>query len=128
MAVYSVDYSETYMKNYLVVADSKEEAEECVRIAIGYGDINPPEECSDTECSDIEIVDISEDCADAKVSDYPQIRENMKIEREAEMCYQYLKDNRYVDDEDKWQVKRDIKTMQKVIPKMFNLLKNMSDR
>lgn len=128
MAVYSVDYSETYMKNYLVVADSEEEAKECVRTAIGYGDINPPEECSDIECSDIEIVDISEDCADAKVSDYPQIRENMRRERETEMCYQYLKDNGYVDDEDKWQVKRDIMTMQKVTPKMFNLLKNMSDR
>lgn len=128
MAVYSVDYSETYMKNYLVVADSEEEAEECVRTAINCGDIDPPEECYDSEYRNIAIVDISEDCADAKISDYPQIRENMRREMETEMCYQYLKDNGYVDDEDKWQVKRDIMTMQKVTPKMFNLLKNMSDR
>lgn len=128
MAVYSVDYSETYAKNYLVVADNEEEAEECVHTAIGLGDINPPEECSDSECNVVEIVDVSEDCADINVSDYPQIREEIKRRKEAEMCYQYLKDSGYAEEEDKWQIEHDVALMQKQTPKMFNLLKNMFDR
>lgn len=128
MAVYSVDYSETYIKNYLVVADNEEEAEECVCTAIGYGDINPPEECNESECSNIEIVDVSEDCADINISNYSQIREEIKRRKEAEMCYQYLKDNGYAEEEDKWEIEQDIILMQKRTPKMFNLLKNMLDR
>lgn len=48
MAKYLVDYYETYTKSYEIEADSKEDAEEEVRYGIQEGNLDPPENCSES--------------------------------------------------------------------------------
>ena len=55
MAKYLVDYYETYTKSYEIEADSKEDAEEEVRYGIQEGNLDPPENCSDSWCETEEM-------------------------------------------------------------------------
>lgn len=55
MAKFLVDYYETYSKSYEVEANSKEEAEEIVMESIRNGELDPPENCSDSWCETLEM-------------------------------------------------------------------------
>ncbi len=55
MAKFLVDYYETYSKFYEVEANSKEEAEEIVRESIRNGELDPPENCSDSWYETLEM-------------------------------------------------------------------------
>ncbi len=48
MAKFLVDYYETYSKSYKVEANSQEEAEEIVRESIENGELDLPENCSNS--------------------------------------------------------------------------------
>lgn len=55
MVKYLVDYYETYSKSYEIEANSKEEAEEKVRYGIQEGELDPPENCTDSWCETEEM-------------------------------------------------------------------------
>ncbi len=55
MAKFLVDYYETYSKSYEVEANSKEEAEEIVREGIRKGELDPPENCTDSWYETLEM-------------------------------------------------------------------------
>lgn len=50
--MYEIYYTETYGETYYVQADSKEEAEDKLLMAIGEGKVNGPDNCVD---SDMEV-------------------------------------------------------------------------
>lgn len=47
---YTVKYHETYVRSYEIEAATPEEAERKIMEAIRNGEVNPPEECSESGC------------------------------------------------------------------------------
>ena len=54
MKKFSIEYHETYGRTYEIEANSPEEAEEILRDMICNGEENPPEECENSWCDNIQ--------------------------------------------------------------------------
>ena len=52
----SIEYHETYGRTYEIEANSPEEAEEILRDMICNGEENPPEECGNSWCDNIQEI------------------------------------------------------------------------
>ena len=53
---FSIEYHETYGRTYEIEANSPEEAEEILRDMICNGEENPPEECENSWCDNIQKI------------------------------------------------------------------------
>lgn len=58
MKKFSIEYHETYGKTYEIEANSPEEAEEILRDMICNGEENPPEECENSWCDNIQEIEM----------------------------------------------------------------------
>ena len=56
MKKFSIEYHETYGKTYEIEAETKEEAEEILRDMICNGEENPPEECENSWCDNVQEI------------------------------------------------------------------------
>ena len=58
MKKFSIEYHETYGRTYEIEANSPEEAEEILRDMICNGEENPPEECENSWCDNIQEIEM----------------------------------------------------------------------
>lgn len=70
MKKFSIEYHETYGKTYEIEAETKEEAEEILRDMICNGKENPPEECENRWCDNVQEME--------RTNSYESIEDKLK--------------------------------------------------